>query len=66
MKSVTIGVVPRERFSLAAESLQRIFDCTDLPFNLIVVDCNIPARYRQQMDEVLNGRSNVKVIRTNE
>jgi hypothetical protein len=66
MKSVTIGVVPRERFSLAAESLQRIFDCTDLPFNLIVVDCNIPARYRRQMDEVLNGRSNVKVIRTDE
>jgi len=62
MPTVTIGFVPRERFSLAAESLQRIFDYTDIPFNLIVVNCNIPTVYWQQMEAVLQGRDNVHVI----
>ncbi|MDZ8185428.1 MAG: glycosyltransferase [Nostoc sp. ChiSLP02] len=62
MSKVTIGFVPREQFSLAAESLQRIFDYTNIPFNLIVVDCNIPKVYWQQIEQVLEGRSNVAVI----
>ncbi len=62
MPTVTIGFVPRERFSLAAESLQRIFDYTEIPFNLIVVNCNIPKIYWQQMEQVLQGRDKVKVI----
>lgn len=62
MSEVTIGFVPRERFSLAAESLQRIFDYTRIPFALIVVDCNIPAPYWEEMERVLEGRSNVDVI----
>ncbi|MGH7801486.1 MAG: glycosyltransferase family 2 protein [Thermodesulfobacteriota bacterium] len=64
LSTITIGFVPRERFSVASECLQRIFDCTRIPFNLMVVDCNIPQVYRQQMEKVLSGRSNVKVIRT--
>ncbi|NEP36543.1 MAG: glycosyltransferase [Moorea sp. SIO3B2] len=62
MSTVTIGFVPRERFSVAAECLRRVFDATHIPFNLIVVDCNIPTVYRQQIDNVLQGRSNVKII----
>lgn len=62
MSTVTIGFFPREQFSLAAESLQRIFEYTDIPFNLIVVDCNTPKVYWQQIEQVLKGRSNVKVI----
>jgi hypothetical protein len=62
MSTVTIGFFPREQFSLAAESLQRIFEYTRLPFNLIVVDCNTPKVYWQQIEQVLKGRSNVKVI----
>lgn len=62
MPTVTIGFVPRERFSLSAESLQRIFDYTEIPFNLIVVNCNIPEIYWQQMEQVLQGRDRVKVI----
>lgn len=61
---VTIGFTPRERFSLAGESLQRLFDCTEVPFRLIVVDANTPEPYRQQMQRVLDGRDNVEVIRT--
>ncbi|KAB8335202.1 glycosyltransferase family 2 protein [Scytonema tolypothrichoides VB-61278] len=62
MSTVTIGFFPREQFSLAAESLQRIFDCTHIPFNLIVIDCNTPQVYWKQIEQVLAGRSNVKVI----
>lgn len=65
MSTITIGFFPRERFSLAAESLQRIFDYTCIPFNLIVVDCNTPKVYWQQMEQVLRGRSNVNVIHKN-
>ncbi|MGH7801487.1 MAG: hypothetical protein ACREOW_12835 [Thermodesulfobacteriota bacterium] len=64
MSTITIGFVARERFSVASECLQRIFDCTHIPFNLIVVDCNIPQVYWQQMEKVLRGRSNVRVIYT--
>jgi hypothetical protein len=64
MSTVTIGFFPREHFSLAAESLQRIFEYTHIPFNLIVVDCKTPEIYWHQIEEVLRDHSNVKVIRT--
>lgn len=32
MSTVTIGFIPRERFSVAAKCLQRIYDCTSYPF----------------------------------
>jgi hypothetical protein len=63
MPTITIGFVPRERFSVASKCLQRIFDCTPIPFNLTVVDCNIPQVYWQQMEMVLRNRGNVRVIR---
>ncbi|BAY48729.1 putative glycosyl transferase [Scytonema sp. HK-05] len=63
--TVTIGFIPREQFSLAAESLQRIFDYTHIPFKLIVVDCNTPKVYWQQIEQVLDGRSHVEVIHKN-
>jgi Glycosyl transferase family 2 len=62
MSSVTIGFVPRERFSLAPESLQRILECTHTAFNLIVVDCNTPEVFWKPMQKLLSGRENVKVI----
>lgn len=64
MPTVTIGFFPREQFSLAAKSLQRIFDYTNIPFNLIAIDCNTPKVYWQQIEQVLEGRSNVRVIHT--
>lgn len=63
MPTVTIGFSAREQFSLAAESLQRIFEYTRIPFNLIVVDCNTPKVYWQQIQQVLAGHD-VKVIHT--
>ena len=63
MPSLTMGFVPRERFSLAAKSLESILEHTPKPFRLIVVDCNIPAVYRREMDAVLSRFDDVQVIR---
>lgn len=63
--TVTVGFVPRERFSVAAECLQRIYDFTEIPFNLVVVDCNIPQVYQWQIHRLLEGKSNAKIIHTN-
>lgn len=63
---VTIGVVPRERFSSTAEVLERLFEATALPFRLVVVDCAMPRRYRDRVDRVLLRRANVEVIRRDE
>lgn len=62
--SVTVGFSPRERFHLAAASLEALFARTHTPFTLIVVDCNIPAKYLAQMNKVLEGRPNVKILHT--
>ena len=62
--SVTIGFLPRERFNLAPKSLKAIFKNTHIPFNLIVIDCNIPKKYLDQMMAVLKNKPNVKVIHT--
>lgn len=43
-EKVTLVVVPRERFSLTKESLESIYQNTNLPFKLIYVDCNSPAK----------------------
>jgi glycosyltransferase involved in cell wall biosynthesis len=66
MSDVTIGFIPRERFSLAPESLQSILEHTDVPFNLVVVDCNMPEAFRRPVDQLLEGRSNVTIVRSDE
>lgn len=66
MPDVTIGFAPRDRFCKAAESLERLFEVTREPFNLIVVDCNTPEVFRHQVEKVLKGRHNVRTIRTND
>lgn len=43
---VTIVVVTRERYGYIRESLKHIYECSDIPFSLIYVDCGSPARYR--------------------
>ena len=61
---VTIVVVPRERFSYSRESLESIYQNTQLPFNLVYVDGNSPkaiAQYLQGQAEQKGFES----IRTN-
>jgi hypothetical protein len=55
MHDVTIGWFPRERFSLAGESLRSLLDNTP-SCRLIIVDCNTPARYMKEIRQALGDR----------
>ena len=63
MKRVTLAFTARDKFYVAAESLERIFEHTKIPFNLIIVDCNTPAKYWREIEAVIEGRPNVRVLR---
>ncbi|MCT7987868.1 glycosyltransferase family 2 protein [Laspinema olomoucense] len=62
---VTLVVVPRERFSCTRESLESIYQYTDIPFKLVYVDGNSPARVRQYLEEqaCLHGFHLIRVDR---
>lgn len=47
--TVTIIVVPRERFQFARESLDSLYENTFVPFQLIYVDNNSPRKLRQYL-----------------
>lgn len=46
---VTLVVVPRERFSCAQASLESIYQYTTLPFHLVYVDGNSPAKVQRYL-----------------
>lgn len=48
--TVTIIVVPRERFQFARESLDSLYENTFVPFQLIYVDNNSPRKLRQYLE----------------
>ncbi|MBE9041446.1 glycosyltransferase [Oscillatoriales cyanobacterium LEGE 11467] len=60
---VTLVVVPRERFSCARESLESIYAHTQLPFKLVYIDGNSPAKLRQYLDEQAQIRG-FEIVRT--
>lgn len=66
MTSIAIGVVPRERFSLVGQTIERILECTPEPFQLVVVDAGTPPRYRADIDRALDGRDDVVRLVTDE
>lgn len=47
---VTIVVVPRERFSHSALSLESIYENTALPFKLVYIDSNSPPRIKRYLE----------------
>jgi GT2 family glycosyltransferase len=47
--AVTVVVVPRERFSRALESLERLYEVTDTPFDLVYVDGRSPRKVRDHL-----------------
>ena len=61
---VTIVVVPRERFSYTRQSLESIYQNTQLPFELIYVDGNSPSSVKQYLEEQSKIRG-FELIRTN-
>jgi GT2 family glycosyltransferase len=48
---VTLVVVPRERFSCAQTSLESLYEHTRMPFKLVYVDGNSPAKVRDYLAE---------------
>jgi len=60
--TITIGFSPRERFVTAAESLASLYEHTPPPFELLVVDAATPPRYLAQMQEVLAGHDNWRML----
>lgn len=54
MPRVTIGWFPRERFSVAAESLQTLIE-TSPEYPLVIVHPGTPPRYSECIEEALNG-----------
>ncbi len=48
--TVTIIVVPRERFQFARESLDSLYENTFVPFKLIYVDNHSPSKLRQHLE----------------
>lgn len=61
---VTIVVVPRERFSYTRESLESIYQNTELPFKLVYVDGNSPRSVREYL-EAQAQQKDFELIRTN-
>ncbi len=61
---VTIVVVPRERFSYTRESLESIYQNTELPFKLIYVDGNSPRPIKEYL-ETQAQQKEFELIRTN-
>lgn len=47
---VTIVVSPRERFSCTRESLESIYEHTKIPFKLVYIDGNSPAKVRRYLE----------------
>jgi hypothetical protein len=58
MKPIAVGVVPRERFSMGAETLERLFECTHASIEVIVVDA-APPRWRAELGPIIESRRNV-------
>ncbi|ASC72502.1 hypothetical protein XM38_034600 [Halomicronema hongdechloris C2206] len=63
MPKVTLVVVPRERFSCTARSLESIFEHTKVPFKLIYVDGNSPTPIREYLEKKAHERQ-FELIRT--
>lgn len=60
---VTIVVVPRERFSCTQESLESIYEHTEIPFKLIYVDGNSPTKVQRYLETQAQAK-NFQIVRT--
>ena len=60
--TITIGFWARERFVMAGESLASLYEHTTLPFELVVLDAATPERYLSEMQAVLEGHDNWRML----
>ena len=61
---ITIGIVPRERFSLMLNCIEQIYQQTPEPFQMIVVDANAPQQIAERLREWETTHANCQVIRS--
>lgn len=61
---VTLVVVPRERFSYTKESLESIYEHTDIPFKLVYVDGNSPTPIKRYLETQAQAKQ-FQLVRTN-
>ena len=59
---ITVVVVPRDRFSHTKKSLESIYECADIPFELIYVDGGTPDHIRDYLKKV-SQEKNFQLIR---
>lgn len=59
----TIIIVPRERASVAVDSLKSIYEGTDPPFDLVYIDCLLYGSYRRDVQRLVeeHGHRYVRV-----
>jgi GT2 family glycosyltransferase len=60
---VTIVVVPRERFSCSIEVLERLYELTTVPFELVYIDGRSPRRVRDALRRLATSHG-FRLIRT--
>jgi len=61
--NITIGLVVKEKYNLAAQCLERLYQYTSRPFKLVIVDSGYPDQYWQELEAVIDGREHVKVLK---
>ncbi|HHP7243517.1 MAG TPA: glycosyltransferase family 2 protein [Elainellaceae cyanobacterium] len=61
--NVTVVVVPRERFSFTRESLESIYQHTEIPFNLVYVDGGSPQHVQQYLKKQAHEKG-FQLVRT--
>lgn len=62
MYDVTVGIYPRERFSVTGRCISALRRNTKLPFKLLVIDCHMPDRYRREVDRAVRDLDDAEVI----
>ena len=62
MIEATVVITPRDRYSGIIECLQNLYDCTHLPFKVIVLDLDYPKKLKNQIREFVGNKPNATVF----
>jgi GT2 family glycosyltransferase len=64
--SVTIAVVPRDRFSKTAVVIRSILTHTPPPFRLVIVATGMPPRYLDEIEREAKGHADTRILKSDE
>ena len=62
--SVSILITTRDRFGFVRETIEEIYKHTEIPFQMVVVDCNFPKKVSEDLKR-LSEEKGFEVIRVN-